>query len=245
MELSRERLPASYFSGPRTVPVTIPVTVVVGDSVFRQLNPINFTKPLSGSNPLPQVLNVASTGAALAFDAVAVTANGGAWLTITSCGSWCTTPEAITVTANPAVTLAAGNYSGEVLFTVHGSRTISMTVPVTLTIAASTATFFDSLAGQLSFSMLTAGNSPPCQSVQIRNGGSGTLTWSAKASTADGGAWLTVSPASGAVASHDECVRVSDGTAGRGAPRRDVYGRDTASVRGQHRDDSGSHGSGK
>ena len=187
--------------------VTIPVTVTVGASVFEQVNPINFSKPLNGSNPFPQVLNVASTGAALAFDAVAATANGGSWLTITSCGSWCTTPEAITVTANPAVTLAAGTYSGEILFTVHGSRIVSMTVPVTLTIAATTGTFFDSLAGQLSFSMLTAGNAPPCQSVQVRNAGSGTLTFSAKASTADGGAWLTVSPASGsAPATINVCV---------------------------------------
>jgi hypothetical protein len=177
--------------------VTIPVTVVVGDSVFRQANPINFTKPLDGSNPLPQILNVASTGSDFAFDAVAVTANGGAWLQITSCGSWCTTPEAISVAASPAVTLAAGTYSGEIVFTVHGSRNIAMTVPVTLTIAPPTEPFFDSLAGQLSFSLLTAGNAPPCQSIQIRNGGTGTLTWTAKASTSDGGTWLSVSPASG------------------------------------------------
>src|SRR5262249_50813115 len=72
--------------------VTIPVSVVVGDSVFEQVNPINFTKPLSGTDPLPQTLSFASTGVALAFDAVANTGKGGAWLTITSCGSWCTTP---------------------------------------------------------------------------------------------------------------------------------------------------------
>ena len=177
--------------------VTIPVTVVVGASVFEQANPISFTMPLGGTNPLPQIVNVASTGSALAFDAVAATANGGNWLQITSCGSWCTTPEAITVTASPAVTLGAGTYTGEIVFTVHGTRSIAMTVPVTLTIAPLTATFFDSLPGQLSFSMLNSGNAPPCQNIQIRNGGSGTLAWAASATTSDGDPWLTVRPSSG------------------------------------------------
>jgi hypothetical protein len=41
------------------------------------------------------------------------------------------------------------------------------------------------------------GGTPPKQTVQIRNGGLGTLSWTASATTSDGGGWLTVSPASG------------------------------------------------
>ena len=48
---------------------------------------------------------------------------------MTSCGSWCTTPEALYVTANPAVTLAAGTYAGQILISVHGNASNSMTVP--------------------------------------------------------------------------------------------------------------------
>src|ERR1017187_8593589 len=177
--------------------VTIPVSVVVGSAVFEQVNAIGFTKPFGGANPLPQVLTLASTGADFAFDSAANTGNGSTWLTIPSCGSWCTTPEAITVAANPAVTLAAGTYSGEVVFTVHGSRTISMTVPVTLTVAATTSPFFDSEPGEISFSFQTAGSTPPAQTFQIRNGGAETLSWSATVSTADGGAWLKLSAKTG------------------------------------------------
>jgi hypothetical protein len=176
---------------------TIPVTVTVGDSVFRQVNPINFVKPFGGANPLPQVIHLVSTNANFAFDSVGVTANGGAWLQITSCGTFCTTPEAITITTNPASSLAAGTYTGEITFTTHGTRAMAMTVPVTLTVAASGTGFFDNTPGLLSFSFQTAKTGPPSQSVQIRNAGSGTLTWTAVSSTADSGTWLSVTPKSG------------------------------------------------
>src|SRR6202042_3477217 len=130
---------------------------------------------------------------AVAFDAVANTANGGAWLTITSCGSWCTMPEAITVTPNPVVTLAAGTYTAQVTFTVHGTRTMALTVPVTLTVGGTTGPFFDNVPGQLTYSLVPSVGVPPAQTVQIRNAGKGTLTWTAAASTADGADWLTVS----------------------------------------------------
>ena len=60
----------------------VPVSVVVGDDVFRQVNAISFVKPVgSGSNPLPQTLTIASTGADFQFTFSAVTATGGNWLT--------------------------------------------------------------------------------------------------------------------------------------------------------------------
>ena len=86
----------------------MPVTVTVGSDVYSQLNPINFIKLVNGPNPLPQVLSVATTTPGTAFNAAVSTSTGGNWLAVTTCGSYCVTPEAITVTANPAVTLAAG-----------------------------------------------------------------------------------------------------------------------------------------
>jgi hypothetical protein len=71
-----------------------------------------------------------------------------------------------------------------------------MTVPVTLTVAAPGTTFFDSLPGEMSFFRTTT-ETPAAQAVPIRNGGTGTLHWTASASTADGGKWLTLSAASG------------------------------------------------
>ncbi len=181
--------------------VTVPVTVVVGDSVFRQVNAISFTKPVNGANPLPQTLVAASTGTNFQFTVSAATATGGAWLSVTNvsfnaCGL-CTTPESFRVVVNAAVTMAVGSYTGQVVFTARdGSQTL--TVPVTLTVADPTAgAFFDNLPGQMSFSLKTGGAAPPSQAVQIRNAGSGSLSWTLNTSTADGGNWLNVPVQSG------------------------------------------------
>jgi hypothetical protein len=96
--------------------VTVPVTVVVGDNVFRQVNAINFTKPFGGANPLPQTLTIASTGTTFNFTVSASTATGGSWLTAdnASFGNCilCATPETITAVVNASPTLAVGTYTG-------------------------------------------------------------------------------------------------------------------------------------
>jgi Viral BACON domain len=176
--------------------VTIPVSVTVGPNVFTQLNAINFTMPQGGANPLPQILAVSSTGTSFAFSSAVFTSSGGAWLTISNNGAGCcATPEAITVNVN-ASTLPAGTYSGEIVFTQYFQQSMAVTVPVTLTVASPTSAFFDNMPGQMTF-FLKAGGTAPSQTVQVRNGGTGTLNWIVKGSTADGGSWLTVSPASG------------------------------------------------
>jgi len=178
--------------------VTVPVTMIVGDSVFRLVNPLNFVKTYAGSNPLSQVITAASTGAEFGFNAVVQSATGGNWLTITpsSYGCCTSTPQAITVTANPDITLAAGTYSAEVVVRSN-TGTQALSIPVTLTIDATTDTYFDDIAGALNYSMELQGAVPPPQVIQIRNAGAGTLTWTETVTTADGGAWLTVSPATG------------------------------------------------
>ncbi len=178
--------------------VTVPVTMVVGAGVFRQINPLNFTKVYGGANPLPQVITVASTGADFSFNATAVASTGGTWLSITPSAFGCctSTPQAITVTVNPDVTLAAGTYFSEVVVRSNAGGQ-ALTVPVTLTIQPATTAFFDTLPGQMTFSMVTKGAAPPPQAIEIRNAGTGTLSWTAATSTSDGGAWLSLSAASG------------------------------------------------
>ena len=57
--------------------VSVPVTVVVGDSVFRQSNALNFTKLYEGGDPLTQVITFASTGSPLYFYVNAIASTGG------------------------------------------------------------------------------------------------------------------------------------------------------------------------
>jgi len=176
--------------------VTIPVSVTVGANVFAQVSAINFTMVQGGANPLPQILNVASTGTNFVFSSAVYTATGGNWLTISNLGGeCCATPEAITVNVN-ASTLPAGTYMGEITFAQYFQQTMGLTVPVTLTVAPAKSAFFDTLPGQMSF-FLQAGGTAASQTVQVRNAGTGTLSWTVQGSTADGGAWLTVSPGSG------------------------------------------------
>jgi hypothetical protein len=181
--------------------VSVPVSVVVGEDVFNQLNAISFTKPFGGANPLPQTLNIASTGANFAFFATSSSGAGGNWLSV-AIGSACTgsegcnTPRTITATVNAPPTLPGGSYTGQiVVMSSNGSMT--MTIPVSLTVSPPDVPFFDNLPGQMSFSFKTAGPAPPAQTLQIRNAGSGTLIWSLTAVTSDGGNWLSASALTG------------------------------------------------
>src|ERR1019366_2339043 len=175
---------------------TIPVTVTVGTAAFTQMNPISFTMPFGGSNALPQVLNISTTDeSTIRFSASAVTGKGGAWLSISPSGNaCCLTPLAVTASVN-ASTLAAGTYTGEIIITEYANPGRSMIIPVTLTVAASGA-FFDNLPGGLSFSV-QPGNIATPQTLRVGNGGTGTLNFTVTESTADGGAWLAVTPTSG------------------------------------------------
>ncbi len=178
--------------------VTVPVTVTVGTSAFVQLDPINFTMPVGGSGPLPQVLSVASTGTNFDIEWNSWTSTGANWLTVSPVGE--ATPQPITLSIAKANTLAVGTYTAEVIFTQFPYAGLGMTVTVTLTVEPLSSAFFDALPGQLTFSMITAGGTPPAQSISVRNGGAGTLKWTLAATTADGGGWLKATPASGTTA---------------------------------------------
>jgi uncharacterized protein (TIGR03437 family) len=132
-------------------------------------------------------------GQPLQVSASAVTNSGGNWLTVSpagsvpaySSGSWA-------VTADPSQ-LAPGTYSGSVTISAGASISkVSVLAVVTGTqpnlVLSQTGLFFDAVSG---------GTSSPPQTVEVLNGGSGTLNFSAAASTVSGGNWLSVAPGSG------------------------------------------------
>src|SRR5207244_5426112 len=125
---------------------------------------------------------------------------GGAWLSISPTGNGCCfTPLAEVVSIN-AGSLAAGAYTGEIIITEFANPGRAMVVPVTLTVLSSGA-FFADLPGQLRFSVKNTGATATSQTIQVANGGSGTLNWTLATSTADGGNWLSATPTSGAARS--------------------------------------------
>ena len=73
-----------------------------------------------------------------------------------------------------------------------------MTVPVVLTIGNSAGGSLSNIAGQLAFVYGGSPNPlPPRQSIQISNGGTGSLNWTLTATTFNGGGWLATSAQSG------------------------------------------------
>ncbi|MEZ5402619.1 MAG: BACON domain-containing carbohydrate-binding protein [Bryobacteraceae bacterium] len=176
--------------------VTVPVSVAVGASVFRQVNPLYFVKPEGGTVPLPQLISAVSTGNPINYGVEFSAANGGNWLTFVGCNSFCTTPGTVRVAVTPPANMAAGRYTGQIVIKSTDGK-LSMLAPVTLTVASQTGPYFDSVQGQLPFSAVPGGTGPAPLTAELRNAGTGTLAWTAETVTADGGNWLSLSATSG------------------------------------------------
>jgi hypothetical protein len=113
--------------------VTVTVTLTITSTARLTVTPssLAFGFQQGGSPPASQSLSVSSTTAA-SFTATATTTTGGAWLAVNPTSG--ATPATLTVSANPG-TLAVGSYTGSIAVS---SSLGSVTVPVTLTITAST-----------------------------------------------------------------------------------------------------------
>jgi len=108
------------------------------------------------------------------------------------------TRAAITAVAN-LQSLAPGTYTANVAITLSPtvglSPSVLLNVPVTLALAASGPTMALSQTG-LHFQAISGAAAPPAQSITVTNSGTGSLAFTAKASTLTGN-WLSVAPPSG------------------------------------------------
>ncbi len=172
-----------------------------GSSQFVQNLPLSFTMTAGGQNPIPQLVTLANTGASYIYvtSATATTTSGGSWLSPQStCNGSCVTPAAFFAAVNGSG-LSAGTYAGQIVFSGSpnvGSGTVTMTVPVTLTVVPPGTPAPGGLTGGLQF---VAGNSyiASFQSVQLVNVGSGTLNWTAKTAVTGSTNFLGISSTSG------------------------------------------------
>jgi uncharacterized protein (TIGR03437 family) len=152
----------------------------------------------AGSGATLRVVSVSNLGGGvLNVSATATTARGGNWLTV-SPGSGPANPGAplsLAVTANPA-NLTVGTYTGKLVITSEQNQA---EVSVSLVVVAPQAVMVISQSG-LTFTGVAQGGAPLLQSFGILNSGSGSMPWTATASTLSGGSnWLSISPASGTV----------------------------------------------
>ena len=153
---------------------------------------------VQGASPSSQSLSVTNQGGgSLSFSASVSTGSGGNWLGVSPSSGAATPalPASLTVQADPTG-LAPGTYTGTV--TVAGGAAGAIGIPVTTTVSGIPRKLLLSQAG-LKFTTVFHGGAPLTQSFAVINSGQGDLNWTVQANTLpSGGAWLTVTPASGA-----------------------------------------------
>ncbi len=174
--------------------VSIPVTFIVTAPATLTLSPnsLSFTGLTGQSSPAAQNISVTASGnATVNYTVAATTTSGGNWLTATPTG---TTPGNIAV--NAAIgTLAAGTYNGAVTVTAPGTTNSPVTTLVSFTVTAGPS--ITSSPASLSFSYQVGGSTPAAQSISLSGPNNTSVVYTASATTASGGNWLTVSPTSG------------------------------------------------
>jgi hypothetical protein len=153
------------------------------------LSPSSITfAALPGSTPPPQTINITAGGASTTW---AVTTSAGAsWLSTSASSTL--TPGVLTLSANPSG-LAEGTYNATVTLSAPGAANSPIAIPVTLAVKTAVMSVTPS-----TLSFFGASNfNPAPQTFQIANLGTGTLNWSATATSS----WLGLSSLSGAAPS--------------------------------------------
>ncbi len=179
-------------------PQSLLVTVTVMPQCALQFSPglLRFAGEYQGLAPASQTITLgtyANCKAPLAWHA---TSNAN-WLTISS--SKGTVPARPVLGINSA-NLKPGIYMSSILFS---SAAGTQTFPVIFTLGQKTGPLVVTTPGALAFN--ATGGQPALQRVSLlNNGSSGSLTW--RATIANGGNWLAVSPASGHLAPHQSAA---------------------------------------
>ncbi|MBI1355437.1 MAG: hypothetical protein GC160_13915 [Acidobacteria bacterium] len=178
--------------------VDVKLIVETGEPAKVATDPGNLTFGLiQGGASRNKRLTVSNAGTGrLSFTATATSEQG--WLTIdTSSGqASAANPQVILATANPGQ-LAVGTYAGEIR--VMDDQGNSVGTPVTMTISAPSSILTLSQAG-VSFRSGRNGGDPLPQKIAIFNAGSGSMSWTASATTLSGRTgWLRISDTAGVV----------------------------------------------
>ena len=140
----------------------------------------------AGANPAAQTLTISNTGGGtLSWSA----SDSATWLSLSPASGTGTG----VVTASVATgTMTTGSYSGTITLSATGAA--SVTIPVALTITAAPVPPAIGISPtSLSFTAQQGGGNPAPQTLNIRNAGGGTLSWSA----GDNAPWASPSPTSG------------------------------------------------
>lgn len=155
---------------PNSVPITLPVQMVISTQPLLSVAPSSLTFALTGTaSPLRQTIRVNSTSTNFPYQSAASVAGGGTWLL--SAQSATNTGSTIEVGVNPIVAEGAGL----ITITAAGIENSPVFVPVTLTNSGSTSQLTIS-PGQLDFVQVLGAATAPPQNLDISLGQGGGLT---------------------------------------------------------------------
>lgn len=178
---------------------------------------ITFTATGGTASPASRTINVSSKATGLTYAATASTAKGGDWLKIT--GASGAVPGTITATATPG-TLAPGVYTGSIAVKISGATQETKNVTVALKVfGPNDAARLEVEPAAVAFTAVKGGSNPSAKTVKLEPEGITSLAWTAAATTASGGSWLSVSPTSGtttATANSSLSISVTLGTLNTG-----------------------------
>src|SRR5271165_432437 len=181
------------FSEAIPIPLSIQVDGYTGSGVSVDPGGVTFSLTLGSTSPQSQL--IAITNHATQAQTFSATTTGGSWLSVSpSSGSAALGATTLQVTVDPTQLVAAGTYSGGVTIAL-GGKTYGTSVVATVSSGqqqielSQTGFRFQAVASSVA--------ALPSQSLLVFNGGSGSVNFTASASTASGASWLSVSPASG------------------------------------------------
>jgi uncharacterized protein (TIGR03437 family) len=192
-------LPVGVYTGTITVSSTspnvptqnIPVTLkVVSAFITATPTSLAFSQALGGPAPANQTIEVTGLPAGTTIGASATMFTGTGWLTVTPNP----TAGTVTVSAN-AGQLSQGVYQGLVTIIAPGANPSPLYVPVTLTVGSPQTLVLAAQSVSFSF-QAGAATLPASQTIQLTSIG-GNVPFTTSFTPATGGAFVTVSPASG------------------------------------------------
>jgi len=195
--------------GSTAAPLVIPVTLNVSTTPLLSVSQpaINVTA-LAGAAATNQTVSVTSTNnSALPFLATASTNPAGLpWLGVTpNTGN---TPNNLVVTISPA-NLGVGTYTGSIKVSSSVLGIPEQTIPVTLTVVASTAVASSS---SLTFTQPLGGSAPASQTVQIAGVPGGSTIGAISTVLSGSTEWLTTSTSGNAVTVTANGPQLAEGT---------------------------------
>jgi large repetitive protein len=182
---------------------SIPVSLLVADNTSMVLSPAGQQAIMTaGGSPGPFNNSIAVTVSGSSPVAwTAAVQPGASWLTTSVSGGTSTSsaPGSLTYSIDPGISagLAAGTYYGTIRISSSQVLNSPQDFQIVLTVAPATSSQVPNPAPQGLLFIGATGSTLPPQTVQISSGGAASVTWQASATTADGKAWLSVTPANG------------------------------------------------